>query len=182
MQAHIIGFGMVSVGMSWLVRQAGTASRPIAALAALCLVSLQVSSGFLKMCKTVCAPTLALSPDTCKHQVGLHYSSMDQSSNEYVKHYGEMHLAKLPRNAILIVKGDVITNSIRYLQVTSAVCSEHSLHSYLYPHPVVVGLTLPVCAAMRGDATRRAAPRSIHDDLRVVQKQAGERACCCKVV
>lgn len=55
-------------------------------------------------------------------QIGLHYSRMDQSGNEYVKHYGEMHLAKLPRNAILVVKGDVITNSIRYLQVSS-LCS-----------------------------------------------------------
>ena len=41
---------------------------------------------------------------------------MDQSRNDYVKHYGLMHLAKLPKNAMLIVKGDVITNSIRYLQ------------------------------------------------------------------
>ena len=44
---------------------------------------------------------------------------MDQSSNAYVKLYGEMHLARLPQNSILIVKGDVITNSIRYLQVIS---------------------------------------------------------------
>ena len=41
---------------------------------------------------------------------------MDQSSNMYIRHYGAMHLEKLPANAILIVKGDVITNSIRYLQ------------------------------------------------------------------
>ena len=34
----------------------------------------------------------------------------------YIRHYGAMHLEKLPANAILIVKGDVITNSIRYLQ------------------------------------------------------------------
>jgi hypothetical protein len=44
---------------------------------------------------------------------------MDQSANEHVKHYGEMHLVKLPPHAILVVKGDVITNSIRYLQVDS---------------------------------------------------------------
>jgi hypothetical protein len=52
-------------------------------------------------------------------QIGLHYERMDQSANEHVKHYGEMHLVKLPPHAILVVKGDVITNSIRYLQVDS---------------------------------------------------------------
>ena len=49
----------------------------------------------------------------------MHYGAMDQSKNQYVKLYGEMHLAKLPKDAILIVKGDVITNSIRYLQVNN---------------------------------------------------------------
>ena len=42
MQAHIIAFGMVAMGISCLVRQAGSASRPVAALVALVLVCLQV--------------------------------------------------------------------------------------------------------------------------------------------
>jgi dipeptide/tripeptide permease len=134
MQAHIIAFGMVAIGMSWLVRQAGTASRPVAALAALVIVCLQVclcacacgsncllQSAFNCILQSVlsCMPGLTFLTVSVKTQIGLHYTRMDQSGNEYVKHYGEMHLAKLPRNAILVVKGDVITNSIRYLQVNS---------------------------------------------------------------
>ena len=61
---------------------------------------------------------------------------MDQSRNDYVKHYGLMHLAKLPKNAMLIVKGDVITNSIRYLQrslpVPPHLCLSLSLSLELY--------------------------------------------------
>jgi len=41
---------------------------------------------------------------------------MDQSRNDYVYNYGLMNLEKLPNDALLIVKGDVITNSVRYLQ------------------------------------------------------------------
>ena len=42
MQAHIIAFGMVGIGMSWAVRQAGSAARPLAAAVTLLLVALQV--------------------------------------------------------------------------------------------------------------------------------------------
>ena len=89
MQAHIIAFGMMGIGLSCLLRAAGTSARALAAAAAVLLACLQC---------------------------GLHYRLMDQSNNEYVKHYGMMHLDKLPENSILVVKGDVITNSIRYLQ------------------------------------------------------------------
>jgi len=69
---------------------------------------------------SVCMCTLCgMESETRGYQVGVHYSAMDQSSNQYVKQYGAMHLEMMPRNAILIVKGDVITNSIRYLQVRS---------------------------------------------------------------
>ena len=49
-------------------------------------------------------------------QLWLHYDKMDQSRNDYVYNYGLMNLEKLPNDALLIVKGDVITNSVRYLQ------------------------------------------------------------------
>jgi hypothetical protein len=62
---------------------------------------------------------------------------MDQSGNDYVKQYGLMHLAKLPNNAILIVKGDVITNSIRYLQ--------RSLPSPLISLSLSLSLSVCVC-------------------------------------
>jgi len=71
-------------------------------------------SRHVSMC-TVCG----MESETRGYQVGVHYSAMDQSSNQYVKQYGAMHLEMMPKNAILIVKGDVITNSIRYLQVRS---------------------------------------------------------------
>ena len=39
-----------------------------------------------------------------------------QSGNWFVHNYVMMHLAPLPPESVLLVKGDVITNSIRYLQ------------------------------------------------------------------
>ena len=48
----------------------------------------------------------------------------------YIRHYGAMHLEKLPANAILIVKGDVITNSIRYLQRCEGMWT--CMHMYIY--------------------------------------------------
>ena len=31
------------------------------------------------------------------------------------RHYGEAHLGYMPKNAVMIVKGDIITNSMRYI-------------------------------------------------------------------
>ena len=42
MQAHIIAFGMIAVGMSWAFRQTGPAARALAAATALILVCTQV--------------------------------------------------------------------------------------------------------------------------------------------
>lgn len=46
-------------------------------------------------------------------QVCLNWEAMDQHDNHYVWNYGSMHLEKLPVDSVLVVKGDVITNSIR---------------------------------------------------------------------
>ena len=35
----------------------------------------------------------------------------------FCRHYGEAHLGYMPKNAVMIVKGDIITNSMRYLRV-----------------------------------------------------------------
>jgi hypothetical protein len=35
----------------------------------------------------------------------------------FARHYGEAHLGPMPKNAVMIVKGDIITNSMRYLRV-----------------------------------------------------------------
>ena len=42
---------------------------------------------------------------------------MDMSTNTAVFDYGKMVLDHLPNNTLLVVKGDLITNSVRYLQV-----------------------------------------------------------------
>jgi len=49
-------------------------------------------------------------------QVGRHYRLMDMSTNTAVFDYGKMVLDHLPNNTLLVVKGDLITNSVRYLQ------------------------------------------------------------------
>ena len=46
---------------------------------------------------------------------------MDESDNHVIEAYGRWLLRPLPRGAKLIVKGDLITNTIRYLQV----CEDH---------------------------------------------------------
>uniref|UniRef100_A0A7S4JJE5 DUF2723 domain-containing protein n=1 Tax=Guillardia theta TaxID=55529 RepID=A0A7S4JJE5_GUITH len=89
MQGHIIAFMLLGVGAAKIWRFVGSMRNVAAAIT-----------------------TIAL----CGLQVGLHYRAMDQSQNRFVYRYGLMHIENLPKNAILIVKGDVITNSIRYLQ------------------------------------------------------------------
>lgn len=42
---------------------------------------------------------------------------MDESSNLYVIEYGRQILRPMPEKARLIVKGDMVTNTARYLQV-----------------------------------------------------------------
>mmetsp|Transcript_27528 Transcript_27528/g.65124 ORF Transcript_27528/g.65124 Transcript_27528/m.65124 type:complete len:530 (-) Transcript_27528:41-1630(-) len=90
MQAHIVAFAWLGLGAApiWRLLPPRFAS-PTAALCTLALVAAQI---------------------------GLHFKKMDQSSNDYVHNYGLMNLEKLPHNSMLIVKGDVITNSVRYLQ------------------------------------------------------------------
>mmetsp|Transcript_9016 Transcript_9016/g.18003 ORF Transcript_9016/g.18003 Transcript_9016/m.18003 type:complete len:791 (-) Transcript_9016:130-2502(-) len=89
MQGHIVAFCWMGLGAATVWRVCGTAQRVTALLTTLALVGTQL---------------------------GMHYRSLDQSDNQYVRLYGLMHLESLPKDAILVVKGDVITNSIRYLQ------------------------------------------------------------------
>lgn len=61
------------------------------------------------------APFLALAAVAL--QLGLHYARQDQSDNDYVGGYGRAILAPLPERALLLTRGDVITNSVRYAQI-----------------------------------------------------------------
>ncbi len=61
------------------------------------------------------APFLALAAVAL--QLGLHYAHQDQSDNDYVGGYGRTILAPLPERALLLTRGDVITNSVRYAQI-----------------------------------------------------------------
>ena len=49
-------------------------------------------------------------------QVGIHFRSQDQSGNLVVYKYARAFLESLPRNTLLLSKGDLATNGIRYLQ------------------------------------------------------------------
>jgi len=50
-------------------------------------------------------------------QLGAHYRSVDRHANRLVERYGAEMLRAAPPGALLITKGDLITSSIRYLQV-----------------------------------------------------------------
>jgi len=49
-------------------------------------------------------------------QVVLNYKSLDQSDNTHIAELGKKHLQYLPKNSIIISQGDMVTNSMRYLQ------------------------------------------------------------------
>jgi hypothetical protein len=50
-------------------------------------------------------------------QLGLHFGRHDQSGNDHVGIYGRAILEALPADAVLLTRGDVITNTVRYAQV-----------------------------------------------------------------
>ncbi len=49
-------------------------------------------------------------------QAGLNYRSMDESRNRWVDTYGRAILAAAPRGALILSRGDIATNAIRYLR------------------------------------------------------------------
>lgn len=51
----------------------------------------------------------------------LSFHAQNQSSNETVARYGRALLEPLPRNALLLTKGDVVTNVTRYLQTCDGI-------------------------------------------------------------
>jgi len=49
-------------------------------------------------------------------QAGLNYQAMDESRNRWVGTYGRAILEAAPNRALILSRGDVATNSIRYLR------------------------------------------------------------------
>lgn len=91
MQGHIVAFAVVGLGFGKALRILPSGVPRTALGAAVCL-------GMVGL------------------QVGNNWASMDQHDNNFVWNYGTMHLDKLPKDSVLVVKGDVITNSIRCVQ------------------------------------------------------------------
>jgi hypothetical protein len=50
-------------------------------------------------------------------QLGLHYGDLDHHESRLVEQYGAEMLRAAPQGALLVTKGDLITNTIRYLQL-----------------------------------------------------------------
>lgn len=53
-------------------------------------------------------------------QGALHWRHMDRHDNRLVRHYADEMLRVVPRDALLVTKGDLITNTVRYLQVAES--------------------------------------------------------------
>lgn len=93
MQPHIIAFFWIAIGLHALlnfVHNKFSLDRTLVYVVLLAIVAAQLTSNF---------------------------AVQDQSQNRFVELYGRAHLEALPPKSTLIVKGDLITNSIRYLQV-----------------------------------------------------------------
>lgn len=54
-------------------------------------------------------------------QAALHYSGSDQSSNDFFAKYAEAALDTLPKNAVVLSKGDNLVNLMRFKQVCEGV-------------------------------------------------------------
>jgi hypothetical protein len=54
-------------------------------------------------------------------QLGSHYDALDHHESHLVEDYGREMLRAAPEGALLVTKGDLITNTIRYLQWTERV-------------------------------------------------------------
>eukprot|EP00899_Mesostigma_viride_P018912 jgi/Mesvir1/27021/Mv20727-RA.1 len=65
---------------------------------------------------TLLRGSLAIAMALVLAHAGVSYRVVDESNNYLVVRYGQAHLDVLPQNARLIVKGDIITNTLRYLQ------------------------------------------------------------------
>ena len=89
MQSHIIVFGFIGIGIERLLSSISLWRRGIVIPLSIALVSAQVAANF-KM--------------------------QDQSQNFHVLNFGHVLLDPRPQHAILFTQGDLVTNSIRYLQ------------------------------------------------------------------
>ena len=87
----------------------------------LLIVSLFMGAGFdLIVRKTKLPPIVALAIALAigLTQVGLHYEKQNESDNYFVRDFGRVILGPLPKNAILLTKGDLMINSVRFVQCT----------------------------------------------------------------
>lgn len=89
-QPHLVAFVWLGFGLAALLPRLRRVHRHAGAVAAAGLVLLQFV---------------------------LHYGRHDQSGNDYVGAYGRSILAELPPRALLLTRGDVITNTVRYAQI-----------------------------------------------------------------
>uniref|UniRef100_A0A061RP57 Transmembrane protein n=1 Tax=Tetraselmis sp. GSL018 TaxID=582737 RepID=A0A061RP57_9CHLO len=63
------------------------------------------------------SPSAVVAVAAVAAQIGRNYRAVDESGNFHVLRFGRELLRPLPANARLLVKGDLITNTARYLQV-----------------------------------------------------------------
>ena len=89
MQAHLPAFGFLGIGIERILSAARLWRRRSAAALALGLVTTQVA---------------------------LNFRMQDQSRNYHVWNFGHVLLDARPQHAIVLTQGDLVTNSIRYLQ------------------------------------------------------------------
>ena len=89
-QAHLLVCVLAGAGLSRLGQLDRRRGRQLVVIAALATVALQI---------------------------GLHYEKEDQSENRLVAQFAAAALDRLPQNALLVSKGDLYWNSLRYLQV-----------------------------------------------------------------
>ena len=84
------------------------------------LVALWASAGYLFLedwiNKVFRHASMGLAVSVLALQIGLHYAENDQHGNTVVHDYAQASLEALPQNTLLITKGDIQINAIRYMQ------------------------------------------------------------------
>ena len=88
--------------------------QPLLLLSLFIGVGLNSILSFFPSKKTVLMWTIAIV--TTYLQVSLHFDILDQSNNFIIRDFGRAILRPLPRNAIVLTKGDIMINSARYVQ------------------------------------------------------------------
>jgi len=58
----------------------------------------------------------SLAAAACAWQLAANYERSDHSESHFVEDYGRSILASMPQNALLMLSGDILVNSVRYLQ------------------------------------------------------------------